>query len=155
MGPLETVTLDRFNRLLSIVVDKIRADEQFTPDTIIALSTGGFPVAAALAKRLNIPSRNVVGLPVYKDEVEDYHLDERIVRLGNLGHGIGHKVLVVDEASHRGLLTGKIVDVVVDHGGTAKSCVLIAWEGGIQPDYVAETCTGRPPNFYWEPALKE
>ncbi len=145
------VTLDRFNGLLDVVIGKIQADEQFDPDTILALSTGGFPVAAALAKRLGIRSRDVVGLPVYKDEAEDYHLDDRIVQLGSCA---GRQVLVVDEASNRGLLTGKAVDAVVEHGGIAKSCVLIAWEGGVQPDFVAETCTGKPPKFYWEPVAQ-
>jgi hypoxanthine phosphoribosyltransferase len=146
-----TVTLDRFNNLLSIVLDKIQADEKFRPDTILALSTGGFPVAAALAKQLGIRSRDVVGLPVYKDEAEDYHLDDRIVSLGSCA---GRQVLVVDEASNRGLLTGKAVEAVAERGGIAKSCVLIAHEGGIQPDFVAETCSGKPPKFYWEPATQ-
>jgi hypoxanthine phosphoribosyltransferase len=142
------VTLDRFNGLLDIVIGKIQSDEAFDPDTILALSTGGFPVAAALAKRLGIRSRDVVGLPVYKDEDEDYHLDDRIVTLGSCA---GRQVLVVDEASNRGQLTRKAVAAVVERGSIAKSCVLIAWEGGIQPDFVAETCAGKPPKFYWEP----
>ena len=146
------VTLERFNGLLDVVVNKIQADEQFDPDTILALSTGGFPVAAALAKRLGIRSRDVVGLPVYKDEFEDYHLDDRIVSLASC---VGRAVLVVDEASNRGLLTGKAVDAVAERGGIAKSCVLIAWEGGVQPDFVAETCTGKPPKFYWEPVASQ
>ncbi len=145
------VTLDRFNGLLDIVVGKIQADEEFQPDTILALSTGGFPVAAALAKRLAVRSRDVVGMPVHKDEDNDYHLDDRIVSLGSC---VGRQVLVVDEASNRGLLTGKAVDAVVERGGVAKSCVLIAWEGGVQPDFVAETCEGKPPKFYWEPVAQ-
>lgn len=142
------VTLDRFNGLLDVVIGKIQADKEFKPDTILALSTGGFPVAAALAKRLGIRSCDVVGLPVYKDEAEDYHLDDRIVSLGSCA---GRQVLVLDEASRFGKLTRKGVDAVVERGGIAKSCVLIAWEGGIQPDFVAETCAGKPPKFYWEP----
>ncbi|HKX73154.1 MAG TPA: phosphoribosyltransferase [Candidatus Saccharimonadales bacterium] len=144
----QVVTLDRFNDLLDAVIGNIQADNWFVPDTILALSTGGFPVAAALAKRLGIASRNVVGLPVYKDEHNDYHLDDRIVSLGDCA---GRQILVVDEASNRGLLTGKAVDAVIERGGIAKSCVLIAWEGGVQPDFVAETCSGKPPKFYWEP----
>jgi hypoxanthine phosphoribosyltransferase len=142
------VTLERFNVLLEAVIGKIQADETFDPDTILALSTGGFPVAAALAKRLGIRSRNVLGLPIYKDEDVDYHLDDRIV---NLGSCAGRQVLVVDEASNRGQLTRKAVEAVVQRSGIAKSCALIAWDGGIQPDYVAETCAGKPPKFYWEP----
>ena len=145
------VTLDKFNGLLDIVVGQIQADEQFDPNTILALSTGGFPVAAALAKLLGIRSRDVVGLPVYKDDDEDYHLDENLVSLRSC---VGRQVLVVDEASHRGLLTRKAVDAVTKLGGIAKSCVLIAWEGGIQPDFVAETCPGKPPKFYWEPVAQ-
>lgn len=89
------VTLDTYNRLLNVVVSKIRKDTTFRPDTILALSTGGFPVAAALAKRLGIRSRDVIGLPVYKDEAEDYHLDDRLVTLGDC---TGRQILVVDEA---------------------------------------------------------
>lgn len=143
----DIVTLDAFKHLLGIVVQKIQADETFRPDTILALSTGGFPVAAALAKWLAIYSCDVIGIPVRKDK-DDYYLDDRLVSLGSCA---GRHVLVVDEASNRGLLTRKAVDAVTEHGGLAKSCVLIAWEGGLQPDFVAETCKGKPPKFYWEP----
>lgn len=143
----EVVTLDKYKELLDIIIREILSDKKFQPDTILALSTGGFPVAAAIAKRFNIKSRNVVGIPVYKDETGDYHLDDRLVSLGDCSN---RQVLVVDEASKRGLLTRKAVTAVEDKGGTAKSCVLIAWKDGVQPDYVAETCAGEPPDFYWE-----
>jgi hypoxanthine phosphoribosyltransferase len=141
------VMLEQFNELLHVAIGLIQADADFDPNTILALSTGGFSVAAALAKRLAIRSRDVVGLPVYKDEADDYHLDGRLVQLNSCA---GRRVLVVDEASNRGLLTGKAVEAVVERGGIAKSCVLIAWAGGVQPDFVAATCTGKPPRFYWE-----
>lgn len=144
------VSPDECNEYVEKVAGLIKNDSGFVPDTILALSTGGFPIAAFLAKRLNIVSRNVVGLPVYKDEQEDHHLDDALVTLGNCE---GRKVLVVDEASHRGLLTRKAVDAVTERGGRAKSCVLIAWEGGIQPDFVAITCKDKPPKFYWEPPV--
>src|SRR2546423_13670754 len=105
----EIVSLDRFNVLLDVLLKKIQADETFQPDTILALSTGGFPIAAAIAKRLAIRSRNVVGLPVYKDETGDYHLDDQLVSLGNCTN---RQVLVIDEASRRGLLTRKAVAAV-------------------------------------------
>lgn len=143
----DIVTLEKFNILLDILIERILADDTFRPDTILALSTGGFPIAAAIAKRLGIKSRNVVGIPVYKDDTGDYHLDNKLVSLGDCSN---RQVLVIDDASKRGILTGKAVDVVLEHGGIAKSCVLIAWKEGIQPDFVAETCTGEPPNFYWE-----
>jgi len=143
----EVVTLEKYQELLDVVMKNIQADESFRPDTILALSTGGFPVAAAVAKRLGIKSRNVVGIPVFKDETGDYHLDEQLVILGDCSN---RQVLIIDEASKRGLLTRKAVTAVEDKGGIAKSCVLIAWEKGIQPDYVAETCAGEPPDFYWE-----
>jgi hypoxanthine phosphoribosyltransferase len=141
------VTLKKFRALVTSVVKQIEKDKTFTPDTIIALSTGGFPVAAAVAKRLGIKSRNVVGMPVYKDQTGDYHLDEQLVKLGDCTN---RQVLVVDEASKRGILTQKVVKAVEEQGGRAKSCVLIAWEKGMQPDYVAETCNGEPPDFFWE-----
>ena len=143
-----TVSLDEFNELIASVVASI-ATADFQPDTILALSTGGFPVAAALAKRLAINSRNVVGLPAYKDEIGDYQLDDRIVQLQNCA---ALRVLVVDDASNRGLLTRKAVQAVEMHGGTAKSCVLVAWKDGIQPDFVGRTCDGKPPKFFWEGA---
>ncbi len=143
----EIVTLDKFNRLLDEILEQIAADDTFLPDTILALSTGGFPVAAAIAKRLKIKSRNVVGIPVYKDETGDYHLDDTLVSLGDCSN---RQVLVIDEASKRGLLTRKAVGAVEERGGKAKSCVLIAWRDGIQPDFVAQTCEGEPPDFYWE-----
>ena len=143
----EIVSLEKFKKLLNKIIKQIQADNSFHPDTILALSTGGFPVATAIAKRLGISSRNVVGIPVYKDETGDYHLGDRIVSLGNCSN---RQVLVIDEASKRGLLTRKAVAAVEEHGGTAKSCVLIAWKEGIRPDFIAETCTGEPPDFYWE-----
>lgn len=141
------VTLDKYKDLLDVVIKKIQIDKEFQPDTILALSTGGFPVAASISKRLGIKSRNVVGIPVYKDDTGDYHLDDQLVILGDCSN---RQILVIDEASKRGLLTRKAVTAVEDKGGRAKSCVLIAWKGGVQPDYVAETCAGEPPNFYWE-----
>src|SRR5947209_3714348 len=112
------VTLKKFNNLLASVIEQIQSDTTFQPDTLLALSTGGFPVAAAIAKRLGIRSRNVVGIPVYKDETGDYHLDDQLVVLGDCSD---RKVLVVDEASKRGLLTKKAVTAVEDRGGKAKS----------------------------------
>lgn len=144
---MNKVSLEKFNILLDKLVEQVETDSAFHPDTILALSTGGFPVAAAIAKRLKIKSRDVVGIPVYKDETGDYHLDDTLVSLGDCSN---RQVLVIDEASKRGLLTRKAVDVVAEHGGIARSCVLIAWKGGIQPDFVAETCEGEPPDFYWE-----
>ena len=114
----DIVTLKKFNELLEILVKKIRSDDTFQPDTILALSTGGFPLAAAIAKRLDIRSRNVVGIPVYKDDTGDYHLDDQLVSLGDCSN---RQVLVIDEASKRGLLTRKAIDVVKDHGGVAKA----------------------------------
>lgn len=147
----DAVTPAKFMDLVDVVAGQIGADEGFQPNTILALSTGGFMLAAPLAKRLGIRSRDVVGLPVYKDGAEDYHLDDRIVSLGSCA---GRQVLVVDEASNRGLLTGKAVAAVVERGGVAKSCVLIAWQGGVQPDFVGETCEGKPPKFFWEPTTE-
>ncbi len=141
------VSLEKYKKLLAIILEKIHADKAFDPDTIVALSTGGFPVAAAIAKRLGIKSRDVVGIPVYKDETGDYYLDDTLVSLGDCSN---RNVLIIDEASKRGILTQKAVTAVDGRGGKAKSCVLIAWEEGIQPDYVAETCPGEPPDFFWE-----
>ena len=71
-------------------------------------------------------------------------------KLVKLGDCTDRQVLVIDEASKRGLLTQKAVNVVEEHGGKAKSCVLIAWNKGIHPDYIAEICEGEPPDFFWE-----
>lgn len=143
----ELVSLGKYKKLIVIILEKIHADKSFHPDTIIALSTGGFPVAATIAKQLGIKSRDVVGIPVFKDETGDYYLEHTLVRLGDCSN---RQVLVIDEASKRGILTQKAVLTVEKMGGKAKSCVLIAWEKGIQPDFVAETCIGEPPDFFWE-----
>lgn len=140
-------TIYMYKKLVENVIKKIQADDKFRPDAILALSTGGFPVAAAIAKRLGVRSRNVVGIPVYKDHTGEYHVDDQLVCLRNCSN---RHVLVVDDASKRGLLTRKAVRAVEERGGVAKSCVLIAWKEGIQPDYVAETCADEPPEFYWE-----
>jgi hypoxanthine phosphoribosyltransferase len=143
----DVVSLYRFNRLLSAVVTLIQSDPDFRPDTILALSTGGFPVAAALAKRFGIKSRHVVGLPVYHDDHTEYELDSSFVELKNCS---GRVVLVVDEASNTGRLTAHAVAAVRERGGVAKSCVLLARADGLRADYYAETCPGKPPKFYWE-----
>lgn len=140
------ISFEETKQLLQTVVAQIETSG-FKPDTILALSTGGFPVAAALAKQLQIKSRDVIGLPVYKDDSGDYHLEERLVRLLDC---TGRRVLVVDEASKRGLLTKKAVETVEQRGGMAKSCVLMAWSEGIQPDFVATSCGEDVPDFYWE-----
>jgi hypoxanthine phosphoribosyltransferase len=140
------VTLEETNRLLGIVVSQIEASG-FQADTIVALSTGGFPIAAALAKRLNIESRNVIGLPAHKDENGNYSLDGRLIKIGDF---TGRNVLVVDEASKRGLLMQKAVQAIKDAGGATKSCALMAWSEGLQPDFVAEVCGENVPDFYWE-----
>ncbi len=142
------VTLEEFNELVSAVTALVETDDSFTPNAILALSTGGFPVAAALAKRLDISSRHVVGVAAYKDETGDYHLDDTLVQLQKCK---SRTFLVVDDASNRGLLTKKAVQAIEELGGRARSCVLIAWEGGEQPDYVGTTCPGEPPKFFWEP----
>lgn len=141
------VTIGEFNRLVRVVATKIQDDPEFTPDTILALSTGGFMLGVALAKQLNINSGNVVGLPIIKDEHGNYSLDEQLVRLKSC---VGRHILVVDEASNRGILTREIVDTVKRRRGKAKSCVLIARQSGIQPDYVAKKCLDLPPKFFWE-----
>ena len=141
------VTFKTFQSLIEKVIKQIELDKTFKPDTILALSTGGFPVAAALAKKLGVKSRNVIGMPVYKDESGDYHLDDQLITLGDCTN---RQVLIVDEASKRGILTQKAVTIIENHGGKAKSCVLIAWKEGIQPDYIADTCLGNPPDFFWE-----
>jgi hypothetical protein len=49
------------------------------------------------------------------------------------------------------VLTREAVEAVTRRGGEAKSCVLIASAQGKQPDFVGETCEGKPPKYYWEP----
>ncbi len=117
------VSYEETVKLIRAMVAQIKVSD-FKPDTIVALSIGGFPTAAALAKQLNISGRNVTGLPAYKDKAGNYHLDETLVRLGDF---TGCQVLVVDEASRRGLLAKTAVDAIEQHGGVVKSCVL--WLG--------------------------
>jgi hypothetical protein len=75
------VSAQQFTALVEKVAVDIKAAPDFQPNTILALSTGGFPVAAALAKRLTISSRQVFGVPAYKDKVGDYHLDDHVLQL--------------------------------------------------------------------------
>jgi hypothetical protein len=49
-------------------------------------------------------------------------------------------------------LTKKAVEVIEQHGGVAKSCVLVANAEGVLPDYVGEARPGKPPKFFWEHA---
>jgi adenine/guanine phosphoribosyltransferase-like PRPP-binding protein len=141
------VSPHRFDELVDRVVSFIRNDDTFHPNAVLALSTGGFPVAAAIAKRLHITSRHVVGMPAYRDDNGDYHLDDQILKLQGCK---GLTFIVVDDASNRGILTRKAVESVEQQGGVARSCVLVAREGALLPDYVAETCTDKPPKFFWE-----
>lgn len=98
----------------------------------------------------DISSRNVVGIPAYKDETGDYHLDDAILKLQPVG---GLTFLVVDDASNRGQLTRKANEAIEHQGGVAKSAVLIGNSAGLQPDYVGEIHNGKPPKFFWEPTL--
>ncbi len=140
------ISFEETKQLIHKVVALVKSSD-FKPNTILALSTGGFPVAAAIAKQLGIGGRNVIGLPTYKDEAGDYHIDEEIVHLGDC---TGRHILVIDEASKSGRLIKKAVDSVEEHGGTAKSCVLMAWSDGLQPDFVVTSCGEDVPDFYWE-----
>ena len=142
----QVVGYEETKRLTKEVVGLVK-NSDFEPDTILALSTGGLPIGAAVAKQLKINGRNVIGLPIYKDKAGDYHLDESLVQLLDF---TGRRVLVVDEASKRGLLAKKVIETVEQHGGTAKSCVLMAWSEGFQPDFVAAACGEDVPDFYWE-----
>jgi hypoxanthine phosphoribosyltransferase len=137
---------DEFSELVQTVAEKIKA-EDFQPDTILGLSTGGLPTAAFIAKKLGVQSRNVFGLPVYQDDKGEYHLVDDIVQLGDC---TGKKILVVDEATNSGQLIRRAVAEVTARGGEAKSCVLIANDQGILPDIIATTCAGNVPEFFWE-----
>jgi len=143
----EIFSLEKYNELIEVVLQKIKADKTFRPDTILALSTGGFPIAATLSKKLSIKSRYVIGIPVYRDDTDEYRFEDTLLSFGNYSN---RQVLIIDDSSKRGLLTKKAVSVVESCGGKAKSCVLISWKEGIQPDYVAEICEGEPPDFFWE-----
>lgn len=141
------VTIEEYNLLIKVLVGKIVNDTKFSPDSIIALSTGGFPVAASLAKRLGIQSQNVAGLPIMGGRPGKYSLAVNFVKTVDCS---GREVLVVDEASYSGILIRNAVQNVIELGGIARSCVLVASMGGLQPDYVADFCIGKPPKFYWE-----
>ena len=140
------VSFEETKILIRKLVQQIQKSE-FKPDTIVALSTGGFPIAAALAKQLGISGRSVIGIPTYKDENGDYHIDQSLIQLKDF---TGHRVLVVDEASKRGLLMQKAVKSIKNLGSDTKGCALLAWSEGIQPDFVVEACGQDVPDFYWE-----
>lgn len=147
----DLISHEAFDALTDVLIMRIR-EAKYRPDYIVALSTGGFPVAAALAKALGVNSRRVVGLPVFKDQDGGYYLDEGLVALAPRLSGT---FLVVDEASNRGLLTRQIAELIEVRGAQARSCVLLAREAGLQPDFVASRWVGKPPKFYWEAYAEE
>lgn len=135
-----------FELLAEQMLTKLNQDSGFDPDSIVALSTGGFPVAAAIASRLGIPSSRVFGIPVLKTSEGDYLLSS-CVELRDIE---GWRCLVVDDSSNRGLLTKRAAEVVRLAGAEAQTAVLIANEDGILPHYFARVCRGKPPKFFWE-----
>lgn len=141
----DVVTPERFLQLVNVVATQIQ-DDGYNPDMILALASGGFVPAAALAKRLPTVT-TLEGISVKKDGQGNYHPETGLVRLSLFA---GRRVLVVDEASDRGILTQQVVKLVSSHGGLALSCVLIARESGIQPDFVGGACRRKPPRFFWE-----
>lgn len=120
----------------------------YRPTRVLALARGGFVVAAAIAKALDIQGDNVVGVPVEKCKDGKYRiaawfeaLMPAIVR--------GQLILLVDDSSISGMLTNGVKNDCIKHYGAkdARSCVVIASVTGLPSDFVGATCKGKPPKF--------
>lgn len=145
------VPFKEYLELMGTVLDLIEADRTFRPNAIIGLPRGGWIPAATLAIALGIDSdrlnsvsvKRIAGPngPIY---VPDASQVASVVR--KLPNFVG---LIVDDTSDGGNLTETMVKLVEDHGGTARSCVIIANRHGKQPHYVAKRCNGKPPDFDW------
>lgn len=142
---LEVLEPHRVIELVKIIANKVQK-----PDVIIGLSTGGFIVAAMLAKRLAVSSRNLIGLPVRKDDAGYYHLDNSFVGLKDGGRWRRKKVLVVDDMTNRGLILSAVGKLFQNAGADVTTCALVSYKYGILPTTVGEFCDGPPPEGFWE-----
>ena len=148
----ELVTPARYRQLMRRVLKLIGADRTFRPNAIIGLPRGGWIPAATLALELDIPSNRLISLPVKRVDGPDgrpiYTIDHSLVTLA-VKKLPNFRGLVVDDTSDGGNLTEGMVKLVEAHGGTARSCVLIANRYGKQPHYVGTQSNGLPPDFDW------
>lgn len=128
------------------LVDLVANQVEEKPDVIVGMSTGGFIVAAMLAKRLGVLGQNLIGLPVDPD----YNLETSLVGLKDGGRWQGKKVLVVDDMTNRGYLLDNMLKLFQRAGADVKTCVLVANKKGIIPTIVGAYCEGKPPEGFWE-----
>jgi len=132
-----------FHNMLDELVPKLQPSK---PDTVIGLARGGLFVAGFVAQRLGISGEFVVGLPTYRTDTGDY----LIGGLATLRNLTGRKVIIVDDASIRGILLENTRDLVLQHGAkTAQTAVLIADDTKYLPDFIVRTQSPLP-KFYWE-----
>lgn len=129
-----------FMELTTLLSQKVAASA-FRPTLIVALASGGFIPAVVLAKRLNIPSSAMLGLPVSADYSP----------LGDLSRIRGQRVLVVDDACNRGKLIEETAVAVLGAGAEdVATAVLLYRAGGHRPDFIADFWVDASPTFWWE-----
>jgi hypoxanthine phosphoribosyltransferase len=113
------------------------------PDTIIALSRGGFVPAAMIAYKLKV--KHLAGLDTRKNN-NGIRSAGHIVQIKDLSR---QKVLVVDD----GIITGHLLTIVPEEvrskGGEPRTCALISEGRCPDPDYLVATYTAIP-KFPWE-----
>lgn len=134
---------------LDLVDDLARRLKDHEFDVILGLATGGFPVAAALAKRLDV--EYVFGLPtMFSDDGDGSQ--EVAWHLAPLPAWFlrGKKVLVVDDSTKSGKMLFKSISDLHHMGATgAHTLALIASPDGILPTHYGLLVEGDV-EFFWE-----
>lgn len=141
--PKKVIDHEEFREHLSKLVTELQRRD-ITIDAIVGLARGGFHLAAYLAEALKISGQYLIGLPAYRVG-SDYHVGALV----NLGDFTGLTVLVVDDATVRGVLIQNAKRLVLAHGAKeVHTCAMIAAKAETQPDFIAEIAD--IPDFYWE-----
>jgi hypoxanthine phosphoribosyltransferase len=104
----EVPTWDRIYEMLLNLAEKI-AKDTFKPDTVLAVSRGGWIPARVLCDLLGAPSLADVGVKFYSGVAEPKD-EPKLTRSTSVSLK-GHRVLIVDEVAD----TGKSLKVVKQH----------------------------------------
>lgn len=136
------LTWPEVEQLVTKIVQKIK-DSNWQPNSILALSRGGFIPAAMIAEKLGV--KHLAGLDVHKNS-EGIRTAGHMVGLDDVK---GQKVLVVDDSILTGRLLTDVPAMVRQRGGEPKSCALFSEGRCPDPDYLVEKCEVTP-LFPWE-----
>ncbi len=138
----KTLTWKKVEQLVGHIVKQI-TDSKWQPDSILALSRGGFIPAVMIAEKLGV--KHVAGLDVKKNKVGQRSAGH-LVKLDDI---TGQKVLVVDDSILTGRLLTDVPEMVRQKGGEPRSCALLSEGHCPDPDYLVETHNVIP-YFPWE-----